>query len=277
MTEPLWTKVPAPRGRLYECPRWVDEADCFQWVDILNSSVLRWGPGGAEPAEIRRLDLDYVTSALPVDGDVSYVTSKDTVHRYSWSEQKLVPVARIELGPDLRFNDGGIAPDGTVYIGTMSMAGALADGSLFQLDGDQLVPVLTGVGISNGLVWLDSSTCLYVDSKRGEIERLDFRAVPVGRETFVDLGPDSEPDGLALAEGLVFAALWGSSALVRVSRADRRTDRVPVPGRYPSSLAFDRSGRFALLTTALEDDQENGGYAWVCAADEITAVGRTLP
>ncbi len=104
--------------------------------------------------------------------------------------------------------------------------------------------MVTGVGISNGIDWsLDGTRMYYVDSLAQSIDLFDFD-VRLGqianRRLFVAIDPAAGcPDGLTVdAEGAVWLALWGGSAIHRYL-PDGTLDRVlRLPVTHPTTCAF---------------------------------------
>ena len=118
-------------------------------------------------------------------------------------------------------------------------------GSLYRLDPDGTVhTMVTGVGISNGIDWSPDRTHMYyVDSLTQRIDQFDFDlatgAIANRRELATIDANDGCPDGLAVdAEGAIWVALWGGSALHRYL-PDGRLDRIlRVPVSHPTTCAF---------------------------------------
>lgn len=243
-----WAPLPIAAGQLYESARWLPDPGVFQWVDILGSTLHRWRPGEAE-VETRPLDLEFTTMALPLDADRSLVTSRSSLHEYDWSRGSLRTLGTWEFAPDVRFNDGGVAPDGTAYLGTMSMDRNPTSGTLFRWTGDDLVPVVRGVGISNGIGWAATGRGFYIDSLVPRVNLLDLTSdQPVTQ--WVDLGMDDEPDGLVVTpEGDVLVALWEGQRLAHLAADGRRLPDLAVPSHSPTSVAVGGPDASLLLVT----------------------------
>lgn len=246
-----WWIVTAERGRLYESARWIPELGVFQWVDILAGSIHRWRPREQEVVvESRALGLEYVTVALPLDSFRSVVATRSSLFEYDWSTGTFEQLGHWNFPPDIRFNDGAISPDGIIHIGTMSMEGRKDAGSLYQLSGGELVPILEGIGISNGLCWISGTKAYYVDSAHPRIDVLTTVDGHVTRERWIDLDEGDEPDGLMVArDGTVFVANWGRSAIEKISPEGFRTS-LPVPVKFPTSIALSRDECWMIVTSA---------------------------
>ncbi|MGE2724326.1 SMP-30/gluconolactonase/LRE family protein [Mycolicibacterium pulveris] len=246
-----WQIVPGERGRLYESARWIPSLGVFQWVDILAGSIHRWSVEHQEAGvESRSLGLEYVTVALPLDSFRSVVASQSSLYQYDWSTGILDELGRWHFSPDIRFNDGAISPDGIVHIGTMSMKGKKDAGKLYRFSGGELVPVLDGIGISNGLCWISETRAYYVDSVHPRIDTLTTVDGHVIRERWVDLDDGAEPDGLVVArDGTVYVANWGRGEVSQIS-AECVRKSLPTPVKFPTSIAFSGDERWMLVTSA---------------------------
>jgi sugar lactone lactonase YvrE len=153
----------------------------------------------------------------------------------------------------LRSNDAKADSDGRLWLGTMAYDYSNRLGRLYRLDAAGLVPVLSDVGISNGLGWSpDDRLMYYIDTTLDRVDVFDFvDGTLLNRRTFavVDRG---KPDGLCVdADGGVWVALWGGSAVHRYS-PDGVLDRVvEVPTPLVSSCAFAGPDyRTLIITTA---------------------------
>ncbi|WP_348690882.1 SMP-30/gluconolactonase/LRE family protein [uncultured Nocardioides sp.] len=256
-THQCWREAPTAPGLLYEGPRWIPERDLFQWVDILGHSILRWNPYTSSPVERRELPLEFVSVALPMSPSQSIVASRNTLHLYDWDTEALSQIAELEFADDIRFNDGGISPTGDVYIGTMSIDGRPAAGTLYKLaKAGDLEPILAGVTISNGLAWRSSDSAFYVDSALPQIQLLTWPEAhgdrPPQRSVFVDLNGEDEPDGLTVTpDGDLLVAIWQGSVIRRFSSQGEHVDDYPVPATFPTSVAIGgRNKEFTFITTA---------------------------
>lgn len=266
-----WHRVPIHRGQLYESVRWIPELELFQWVDILASSIHRWSPfKGEQMAETRTLDLEFVTVAIPLDAVRSIVASRNSLFTYDWSTGGLTELGKWAFPPDIRFNDGALSPHGVVHIGTMSMSGRKDAANLFQFYDGELIGVLGGIGISNGIRWFSPERAYYVDSVYPRVDVLTTAIGRVVRDPWVSLDEIDEPDGIAVAaDGAVLVANWGRAAIEHIASDGLRTT-IPVPARFPSSVALSGDERWMIVTTAAPPDSEGHGDGYVF----ITPVGR---
>ncbi|MBV9379275.1 MAG: SMP-30/gluconolactonase/LRE family protein [Streptosporangiaceae bacterium] len=246
---------------LGEGPYW-DEADTsLLWVDIPAGLLHRTAVGSGETVTV---DVGApLSAALPATGgDVLLARRNQLVLRTAaadggWSERV---VAQTADRAEVRFNDASVDPAGRVWVGSMHTAETAAVGELYRLDpGGALTALLTGVTVSNGLGWSpDGSRMYYVDSTTRRIDMFEYYPAVGGlahRQVFADLrDAGGMPDGLTVdADGCVWVAIWGGSALRRYTPAGDLDAIVDLPVSNPTSCAFGGAGLQDLyVTTAIQ-------------------------
>jgi sugar lactone lactonase YvrE len=251
-----------------ESPVWDSDRGGLWWVDIPRGEVHFLDPSTGRD---QRWEVGQAvgTVALTREGDV-LLAMRDglTVASGDLAE---TPVRWMLPGePDgNRPNDGRVDSRGRFWIGTMALDKHAGAGSLYRADlggkPPQIVRMLDGVSISNGIDWSpDDDLMYYADSPTRRIDVFDWDPVAgtvSRRRPFVTLARDEGvPDGLCVdADGHVWVALWGGSA-VRRYRPDGTLDtEVRLPVTQVTSCAF--GGRHLdelFITTAaggLRDEQ----------------------
>ncbi len=194
---------------------------------------------------------------------------KDGIYRMEFGSSDKTLLARpTPINPQNRFNDGKVAPDGTLFAGTMNLSPGESKqptGSLYSLNGSGMSVVATDIHISNGLGWSpDAKTMYYTDTLRHEISRFDYDAStgrPSNRRTFVAV-PREEgfPDGLCVdADGRVLTAMWGGSRVNIYGPKGKLDEVIEVEARCPSSVAFGGPDLKTLfITTACVEETPDG-------------------
>ncbi|MFF6776786.1 SMP-30/gluconolactonase/LRE family protein [Streptomyces sp. NPDC012637] len=238
---------------LGEGPTWDTAGSRLVWVDILGSRVHAYDPAdgthGVTPVG------QHVGAAKPRAGGGLVVNLRDGVGRYdpdgtfSWLHHD--PVA------GRRGNDAAVAPDGSLWAGSMRYDEAEGGGSLLRIAPDgRATPLLDRVTVSNGIGWslADPALAYYVDSPTRRVDALrveDGRVVD--RRPFATVEPGAGvPDGLTVdAEGCVWIALWDGGRLHRYTPAGALERVVPLPVSRPTACAFGGPGlRDLYVTTA---------------------------
>ncbi|SCL20319.1 gluconolactonase [Micromonospora rhizosphaerae] len=226
---------------LGEGPTWDAAASRLIWVDILGCEVHRLDPAtGAD--DVLRTD-QHVGAAKPRSAGGVVVNLRDGIGRYDSDGGFDWLVLWREDG--VRGNDAAVDPSGLLWAGTMRYDAAPGGGTLRRVDGaGDVVVVLDDVTISNGTGWSpDGHFMYYVDTATNRVDVFDIdvdTGLVRGRRPLatvdVRLGA---PDGLTVdADGCVWVALWGGSAVHRYT-PDGALDRViGVPASQPTACAF---------------------------------------
>jgi sugar lactone lactonase YvrE len=168
---------------------------------------------------------------------------------------QLRTVATVSLESGVRLNEGGCDPDGRFYCGSMATDESPQAGTFYCLDLDGSVrPVLDKVTISNGFDFSpDGTIAYYVDTRDQSIDIFDYSADTglVNRRRWVDVPVEAGwPDGLTVdAEGGVWLALMGGSAVHHYSASGRLEDVIPLPVSQVTACTFGGTGLDTLYVT----------------------------
>ncbi len=150
----------------------------------------------------------------------------------------------------LRFNDGKVAPDGRLYLGTFSRDRSAAFYRM-ELDGE-LVELFDGVGNSNGLDWsADSKQMYYNDTPTGKTEVFDFCDDNLKNRRDVIKYTGGNPDGMTIdTDGNLWVALWGSGTVVCVNPQNGKIiQKIELSVSQPASCAFAGDDLKSLVIT----------------------------
>ncbi|MFF8590401.1 SMP-30/gluconolactonase/LRE family protein [Streptomyces sp. NPDC015220] len=220
------------QAELGEGPTWDPAAGRLIWIDILSSRVHTYDP--ATGHRTVRATGQHVGAAKPRAGGGLVLNLRDGVGlldpdgAFRWLHHDPVP--------GRRGNDAAVAPDGSLWAGTMRYDEALGGGTLSRLTGDGTAEtVLTGVTVSNGTGWSpDGRLMYYVDTPTRRIDVFDFDGErATGRRALAQVEEGAGyPDGLTVdAEGCVWVALWDGGAVRRYTPQGEldRVVRLPVP------------------------------------------------
>lgn len=243
---------------LGEGPTWDPAAERLLWVDILRSRVHTYAP-----ATGRRTVMatgQHVGAAKPRAGGGLVVNLRDGVGLYDsdgafrWMHRD--PVA------GRRANDAAVAPDGSLWTGTMRYDEAPGGGTLTRTAPDgTATTVLADVTVSNGTGWSpDGRRMYYIDSPTRRIDVFDLRPgdpLPVNRRPLAVVEDGAGyPDGLTVdADGCVWVALWDGAAVRRYTPEGALDRVVELPVRRPTSCAFGGAGLTDLYVTSARKGQ----------------------
>ncbi|MEV6246792.1 SMP-30/gluconolactonase/LRE family protein [Streptomyces sp. NPDC051742] len=228
-------------AELGEGPTWDPAAGRLVWVDVLGSRVHTY-----DPASGRRTVLateQHVGAAKPRANGGLVVNLRDGVGAYgpggdfSWLHRDPVP--------GRRGNDAAVAPDGSLWAGTMRYDEAPGGGTLSRVAPDGTVrTVVDDVAVSNGTGWSpDGQRMYYIDSPTRRIDVLDLdpgTGEPTGRRPLALIEEGAGfPDGLAVdADGCVWVALWDGAAVRRYTPSGALDRVLTLPVRRPTACAF---------------------------------------
>lgn len=264
--------------RLGEGPFYDDRTGRAGWVDILGREVLwrelpsgRTGSlateghvGAAVPRESGGLVLCLPAGPVLLDPD----GRRQALGTFAAADHAAgrPPPGRQPAPPAMRANDAKADPAGRLWLGTMAYDESPGVAALYRLDpgaGD-LVRVLDGVTISNGLGWSpDARLMYYVDTPTRQIDLFDYdraAGTAIGRRRFAAIEPEAGfPDGMCVdAHGGVWVALWGGGAVRRYA-PDGTLDRVvPVGTPLVTSCAFAGPAYDRLIITTARGPQPAG-------------------
>ena len=229
---------------LGEGPTWDAAAQRLIWIDILGSRVHTY-----EPASGRRTVLvteQHVGAVKPRAGGGLVLNLRDGIGltdpdgSFRWLHHEPVPGRRA--------NDAAVAPDGSLFAGTMRYDEAPGGGTLARFTAEGLTTtVLDDVAVSNGTGWSpDGRLMYYIDSPTRRIDVFDYREaeggvrLPTDRRPFVTIEEGAGfPDGLTVdAEGCVWVALWEGGAVRRYTPAGTLDRVITLPTPRPTACAF---------------------------------------
>ncbi|WP_199443529.1 SMP-30/gluconolactonase/LRE family protein [Umezawaea beigongshangensis] len=250
------------RAEHAEGPLWDDVRQELVWVDLYAGLVHRaaWSSGGLDLVRTHELGQAVgavVPCASPDDGWVVASEFGFALLGVDGSVTTLAEPERVH-GGRTRMNDGCCDPRGRMWAGSMAHDRTPGAGSLYRLEGTRTERVLGDVTISNGIAWRDQDAFHYVDTptQRVDLVELDRDSRLLRREAAFGIDPDlGAPDGMtADAEGCLWIALWGGSAVVRFSPRGEVLERVDVPATQVSSCCFGGPDLSVLFVTTSQEN-----------------------
>ncbi|GAA0627680.1 SMP-30/gluconolactonase/LRE family protein [Kutzneria viridogrisea] len=228
-------------AELGEGPTWDPGSSTLLWVDILGCAVHRYDP-------LRGSDVimelpQHVGAAKPRAGGGLVANLRDGVALLDGDGTRRWLVYWAREG--VRGNDAAVDPAGRLWAGTMRYDEGTGGGWLARVEPDGTAKVvLDSVTISNGIGWSpDTRLMYYVDTPTRRIDVFDYDldgGEAVNRRPLCSVeGTDGFPDGLCVdAEGCVWVALWGGSAVRRYTPDGRLDREVAMPVQQPTACAF---------------------------------------
>lgn len=246
-------RVGNSRDILGECPLWHGGEGALYWVDIRLPAIRRLD-GASGQVDTWPMPGLIGSIAFADDGRL-LVAVADRIELFNRRTGGFETLARLDLPPDHRFNDGRVDPAGRFWVGTMNNVTRAPEGTLYRLcAGLGLQAVEGGLCIPNSLAWSpDGATMYFADSLHHAIYAYGFGAAAgrmADRRDFAAIAAPAFPDGSAVdEEGCLWNAEFNGSRIVRY-RPSGEVDRVlPVPVARPTCCAFGGPDRDILYVT----------------------------
>ncbi|MCC5476049.1 SMP-30/gluconolactonase/LRE family protein [Streptomyces sp. NPDC059680] len=226
-------------AELGEGPTWDPATGRLTWLDILGMRVNTYDP--ATGRRTVRTTEQHVGAVKPRAGGGLVLNLRDGVglldpdDTFRWLHHE--PVA------GRRANEAAVAPDGSLWAGTMRYDEAPGGGTLTRLTGDGTAEtVLSDVTVSNGTGWSpDGRLMYYVDSPTRRVDVFDHDGERVhDRRPLVEIEEGAGfPDGLTVdAEGCVWVALWDGGAVRRYTPGGALDRVISLPTPRTTACAF---------------------------------------
>ncbi|MER6469450.1 SMP-30/gluconolactonase/LRE family protein [Streptomyces collinus] len=224
---------------LGEGPTWDAATGRLLWLDVLGMRIHTYDP--ATGRRTVRTTEQHIGAAKPRAGGGLVLNLRDGVGlldpdgAFRWLHHE--PVA------GRRANDAAVAPDGSLWAGTMRYDEAAGGGTLSRVTGDGDVrTVLPEVTVSNGTGWSpDGGLMYYADTPTRRVDVFDVDGDTVrDRRTLVEIEEGAGfPDGLTVdAEGCVWVALWDGGAVRRYTPSGELDRMVPLPTPRTTACVF---------------------------------------
>jgi len=252
IAKPLDLKL--PRATLGEGVHWDATSDCLFWADIVEQHfhILNVATGTCDSHDTAR----PVSFVFPASSAQVWLGLSNGVYLRDLASDMEQVIAHVTLPESHRLNDGKCDPRGRLWVGTINNSeNASETAALYRLEGSQFEEIDGGYVNANGKAWSpDGSLMYHADTNRGTIWQWDYdlkTAAVANKRVFVNLG-DAHPDGLTVdAEGNVYAALYGASAVAVFSPRGDEIRRIGLPVPNPTSCAFGGEDmRTLFITTA---------------------------
>lgn len=242
---------------LGEGPVWSPTDGFLWWVDITRAKLHRFNP---KTGNTRRYDLPLHASAIALSEGRLLLVGDQELGFYDPSTEQYDRLSNIPKEPDTnRANDGGIAPDGSFWFGTMDKKENAATGRYYRYSRREGLQdmLLDPVKVTNTFAFSPDNRVFYTsDSAEQEILAFDHdpdTGVLTERRLFAStINAGCYPDGSAMdREGFLWNAQWAGSRVVRYAPDGSIERIVKMPVSRPTSCAFGGADLKTLyITTA---------------------------
>ncbi|MFJ3770805.1 SMP-30/gluconolactonase/LRE family protein [Streptomyces sp. NPDC090075] len=239
MTTTAYEVAVAAEATLGEGPTWDPATGRLLWIDVLGSRVHTYDPATGRRT-IRTTD-QHVGAVKPRAGGGLVLNLRDGValldpdDTFRWLHREPVPGRRA--------NDAAVAPDGSLWAGTMRYDEAAGGGTLARVTADgTATTLLADVTVSNGTGWSpDGRHVYYVDTPTNRVDVFDYDGeLPFNRRPLVTIEEGAGyPDGLTVdADGCVWVALWDGGAVRRYTPTGELDRVITLPTPRTTACVF---------------------------------------
>lgn len=247
-------------ARLGEGAIWHPDRKALLWVDIENKTLYEFSPA-KKKCKSWKLDRK-VTTVVPESKNTVVVALDNSIVRFDLTNRSTEEIAPIDTkGGRLRCNDGKCAPNGWLWVGTLSNDGEKGKATLYCVRPDGRVDAMVkGVSVSNGIVWSRNKKYIYYnDSPTGKIKR--FRYDSRSGDIIANGVAVSIPQGTGMPDGMtidrndnLWVAQWGGFGVYCYNAyTGQLLAKVEVPAPNVTSCAFGGENLDILyITTARE-------------------------
>ena len=229
-------------------------------VDLFAGDVLTL----AEDGTATRRHVDTIAAALRPRAGGGAVIAVERGFVLEDADGTLTRLPEVWSDSTVRMNDGGTAPDGSFYCGSMAYDQRTGAGSLYRLAADGSVSLAhSGVTISNGLEWSpDGALAYYNDTPTGRIGVFDWAPDTglTGLRTFAQIPEaDGYPDGLTVdSTGGVWVALYAGGAVRRYSPEGVLDEVIEVAANRVTACTFGGADLTQLFITTSRENLAPG-------------------
>lgn len=227
-----------------EGPVWHSERGSFFWIDIEGQKLheMNWAN---QQVKIWDMPQRIGMAAVADDGNL-VVALQDGIAKFNFKTEALEWLQDVEkdMGNN-RANDGKCDSKGRLWLGTMDVQATQTAGTLYCIDGKNIIPQLGSLTIANGMAWsLDDSIFYFIDSPQRKIDAYLFDATEgniIFTRTVVEV-PEAMgmPDGMCIdEEGMLWVAHWGGFCVARWNpETGKLLSRIELPVSQVSSCVF---------------------------------------
>lgn len=254
---------------------WLPEQSALYWADINRFLVHQFTPSTSstrtwmfnEPVTSVNLTEDNKLLLLVLASQIGLWSPRTHPH--------VETIFRLPTAPEMRFNDAGVDPRGSLWVGTMrnnvgphseELDVTFSDGVLYRIDPDGTATEWKkAVRLSNTVAWSPDHRRFYFgDTRANRISQFayDEATGTISEERpFLNGYEHGAPDGSAMdAEGFLWNARPGAGCLIRIAPDGHVEQIVKLPVSRPTTCAFGGDDLQTLyITSARSVEQYSGG------------------
>ncbi|WP_298160137.1 SMP-30/gluconolactonase/LRE family protein [Brevundimonas sp.] len=226
-------------AELGEGPVWDDGRRAVWFVDIKGRKLHRYGV--AEGARASWTTPDQIGFALPAEDGSLVCGIRGGLYRFDPDRGSFDLIIRVEDDrPQNRLNDGFVAPDGSLWFGSMDDSEATVSGALYRFHNGEIVRHDDGYRVTNGPAMSpDGRTLYHHDTTERRIFAFSHAdGVLTDKRLFAET-PDGFADGPSVdAEGVLHVGLFNGWGVARFAPSGDRIGTIRLPVQTVTKAAF---------------------------------------
>ncbi|NBB51944.1 SMP-30/gluconolactonase/LRE family protein [Rhizobium sp. CRIBSB] len=240
------------RAELGEGPVWDGPRGCLWFVDIKGRRLHRYTPATDERASWDA--PDQIGFALPAEDGSLVCGVRGGLYRFDIEAEDFSLFQPVETDrPQNRLNDGFVAPDGSLWFGSMDDSEEQATGALYRWYRGDLARHDDGYGVTNGpCLSPDGRTLYHHDTLARTVLAFDHDGGVLSNRRVFAMTEDGFADGPSMdAEGVLHVGLFNGWGVARFSPSGQRIGKIEAPVQTVTKAAFGGEDlRDLYMTTA---------------------------
>ncbi|MBU1346445.1 MAG: SMP-30/gluconolactonase/LRE family protein [Alphaproteobacteria bacterium] len=227
------------QAELGEGPVWSARERCVWFVDIKGRRLHRYGVDDGAKTSFEA--PDQIGFALPSEDGSLVCGVRTGLHRFDPATGEFAFVTTVEPDrPQNRLNDGFVAPDGSLWFGSMDDSEAGVSGALYRYADGEIARHDDGYRVTNGpALSPDGRTLYHNDTIEKRIYAFDHvDGVITNKRLFAET-TDGYADGPSVdADGVVHVGLFNGWGVARFSPQGERIGKIDMPVMTVTKAAF---------------------------------------
>lgn len=220
-----------------ENPRWDAVTGSVYWIDMPAGTLHRFTISTGESRSWKLAD-ELCALVLGTDGR-ALVAAKDEL-RWFDPEKESQELWRVMPNHDTktrRFNDAAWAPDGSLWLISMTLDGASPNGSLFRVTPEDIEVIAKDLIIGNGpAIDATNGRAYYADSHKRAVQSIDMKSGAHSPFTTFRKS-DGYPDGMCVdPNGNLWIAHYDGAVVSCWNRNGERINNLRLPGHCPTAI-----------------------------------------
>lgn len=227
------------QAELGEGPVWVARDRAVWSVDIKGRALHRYGVDDGATASWPT--PDQIGFALPAEDGSLVCGVRGGLHRFDPAVGRFELLLAVEADrPQNRLNDGFVAPDGSLWFGSMDDSETLSTGALYRFAEGRLTLMDDGYGVTNGpALSPDGRTLYHHDTLARRIYAFDHSDGALANRRVFATVERGYPDGPSVsADGVLHVGLFHGGGVARFAPDGTPLESIVFPVPTVTKAAF---------------------------------------